>query len=558
MQIIIPMSGFGVRFRNAGFNIPKALIEIEGRPMIAHVIGMFPGEKKFIFICNQEHLDDSTYCMEELLLKYCPSAKVVGIPPHKLGPIHAILSVEKHIESKSPVVVNYCDFTCYWSWGHFKNFLNQSECKGAIPAYKGFHPHSLGSTNYAYIKESNGWIDDIQEKQPFTNNRMEEYASSGTYYFSSGELMINSFKETIKHDLNVGGEFYVSLAYKALFAKNFPVAVYPIQHFMQWGTPEDVKEYIGWSKAFRGLVNKKEYSNKSRGAIVIPMAGLGKRFKNEGYKITKPLIPVSGKSMVAQAVYDLPRADHVVFVIRSDMRGYSDIKAELQALYPSGIFKTIKHVTQGQACTAMLGLNELKVQHSEIEGPITIGACDSGALYSKETFEKLANDQSIDVIVWGVRAYPNAIRNPNMYGWIDAVDGEVRQISVKTPLKNPETDPIVLGVFTFRNSQIYCEALEKLIERDGRVNEEFYIDSLINEAINLGMKCSLFEVESFLCWGTPNDLRTFEYWQSCLHKWDSHPYRLELDERVPKQKVSSLSLKYAAIFPEVLRPRYDE
>ena len=32
MQIIIPMSGFGERFRKVGYEVPKPLIEVEGRP----------------------------------------------------------------------------------------------------------------------------------------------------------------------------------------------------------------------------------------------------------------------------------------------------------------------------------------------------------------------------------------------------------------------------------------------------------------------------------------------------------------------------------------------
>ena len=43
MQIIIPMSGFGERFRKVGYKVPKPLIEIEGKPIIAHVIDMIPG-----------------------------------------------------------------------------------------------------------------------------------------------------------------------------------------------------------------------------------------------------------------------------------------------------------------------------------------------------------------------------------------------------------------------------------------------------------------------------------------------------------------------------------
>src|ERR1700704_6380930 len=50
MQIVIPMSGFGERFRRAGYDIPKPLIEVEGKPIVAHVVDMFPGETDFIFI----------------------------------------------------------------------------------------------------------------------------------------------------------------------------------------------------------------------------------------------------------------------------------------------------------------------------------------------------------------------------------------------------------------------------------------------------------------------------------------------------------------------------
>jgi hypothetical protein len=140
-----------------------------------------------------------------------------------------------------------------------------------------------------------------------------------------------------------------------------------------------------------------------------------------------------------------------------------------------------------------------------------------------------------------------------MFGWIDVIDGQVRSVSVKTPLDNPASDPIVLGTFTFRRSDDFRRALDRLITRDGRINGEFYIDSLINDAIALGLQCRLFEVDSYLCWGTPNDLRTFEYWQSCFHKWGSHPYRLDLDSRIPKEQIDQLEAKYQAAIPALPR-----
>ena len=53
MQIIVPMSGFGERFKKLGYSLPKPLIEVEGKPMIAHVIDLFSKEDDFIFIVNE-------------------------------------------------------------------------------------------------------------------------------------------------------------------------------------------------------------------------------------------------------------------------------------------------------------------------------------------------------------------------------------------------------------------------------------------------------------------------------------------------------------------------
>ena len=549
MQIVVPMSGFGERFRRAGHVIPKPLIEIEGKPIVAHVIDMFPTETDFTFICNQEHLNEPAYQMQSILKEYCPSGRIVGIPPHKLGPIHAVRQVEHLLIQSEPVVVNYCDFTCYWDWHHFKRYVKETDCEGAIPAYKGFHPHSLGRTNYAYMREKNGWILDIQEKQPFTNNRIEEYASSGTYYFASVAIMSEAFRKVMEQDLSVGGEYYVSLAYKPLFELKKSIAVYPLQHFMQWGTPEDVAEYISWSNVFRALITYPESTPSPKGALIVPMAGLGQRFADEGYAFTKPLIPVSGLPMVAQATLDLPSAEHHVFVLRADMAGYADVTKQLSTLYPKAIIKTIDRVTEGQACTGLIGLDVLEDEVGNGCSPITIGACDNGALYNVESFGKVADDPLVDVIVWGVRGYPNAIRNPEMFGWIDAVDDKVRSVSVKNPLNSPASDPIVLGTFTFRRADDFRRALDRLIARDGRINGEFYIDSLINDAVALGLQCRLFEVDSYLCWGTPNDLRTFEYWQSCFHKWVSHPYRLTLDGRIPREQVGPLEARCQATIP---------
>ena len=57
MQIIIPMTGLGSRFINAGYKTIKPLIIVEGKPIIEHVINLYPWEDDFLFIVREEHVD---------------------------------------------------------------------------------------------------------------------------------------------------------------------------------------------------------------------------------------------------------------------------------------------------------------------------------------------------------------------------------------------------------------------------------------------------------------------------------------------------------------------
>ena len=150
------MSGKGERFKKAGYSQPKPLIEINNKPIIAHVLDMFPGEKDVTFICNRDHIETTN--MKALLKHYCPTGRVIAIEPHKLGPVFAVSKIFDLIDDKKPTIVNYCDFNCYWNYEYFKKWLLKLSPDGCIPAYKGFHPHSLAGNNYAFIREKNGCL----------------------------------------------------------------------------------------------------------------------------------------------------------------------------------------------------------------------------------------------------------------------------------------------------------------------------------------------------------------------------------------------------------------
>lgn len=538
MQIIIPMAGFGERFRRAGYQVPKPLIEVEGRPIIEHIVRMFPEESGFVFICNREQLEQPALRLRETLQRIAPSARIVSIEPHKLGPIHTVLQASEQIDDAEPTIVNYCDFCCHWDYAHFKRFVLASECHGAIPCYRNFHPHTLWSQYYAYVRESDGWISDIQEKQPFTDRPNAEFASSGTYYFRSGASMKATFQETVRRDLRVNGEYYVSMAYKPMLEAGDAVAVYELPYFMQWGTPEDLRDYNYASKVFRKLDSSAAPELPARGALLLPMAGAGKRFADEGYAQPKPLIPVSGVPMVMRAQADLPPTEAQVFVVRDDLPQLDRILAALQ---PGAQVVRLQGLSEGQASSCLAGLSAAG------PGPLMIASCDTGLLFDARVFQAQLDDPAIDVMVWAATGYPGAQRRPEHYGWVEQdARGVVRAVSVKQPLAAPESDPVIVGAFTFKRTEDFARCAQRMLERDARVNGEFYVDTMINDAIALGLRCVVMPVDAYVSWGTPAELRTFEYWRDCFHAWDGHPYRLEHDARVDASAIAALVAGSAA------------
>ncbi len=529
MHIIIPMSGIGARFQAAGYKDPKPLIPVDGKPIIEHVVNLFPGEKKFTFICNEEHLQ--TTAMREILQRIAPSGTIVSIPPHKKGPVFATLQVQHLIDDQEEVIVNYCDFGTYWDYQNFLHHTRSRGAAGAIPSYRGFHPHMLGTTNYAFIKDTDQWLEQIKEKEPFTNNRMQEYASNGTYYFAHGSLVKKYFARAMERNLSINGEFYVSLVYNLLVEDGLPVSIYEIEHMLQWGTPQDLREYQAWSDYFRALSEKITCGMTKGGCGVeknsvnlIPLAGRGKRFSDEGYSLPKPLIPVSGKPMIVQAAAALPQAEKQIFVCLQEHLDASPLEQTLNETYSQASVIGINAVTEGQACTCAIGLANI-----DQESPVTIGACDNSMLYDAQKYAALRSRPDVDAIIWTFKNHPSAKINPQMYGWVATdANNKAISVSVKKPISDtPENDHAIVGAFYFKKAAYFQAGLESLYKNNIRVNNEFYVDSLAGELIKFGLQVYVFKVDFYVCWGTPNDLRTFNYWQSFFHKCTWHPYSKE-------------------------------
>ena len=250
LQLIIPMTGNGARFVQAGITTLKPFIRVHERPMIEWILRMFPNfHGEITFICRGEHLDSFSY-IESTLKKLKPNCRILRIDAwEKKGPVFDIMKMAKYFDDDAPVIISYCDFYMHWDYQSFITSAINNSYAGAVPCYSGFHPHLLKKDNlYASCKvDHNEMLVEIREKYSWTPDKTLSKHSPGIYFFRTGALMKQAFSSCIDKNNNIGGEYYASLPFNELVNAGLNIwCPSNVNYFCQWGTPEDLADYNFW------------------------------------------------------------------------------------------------------------------------------------------------------------------------------------------------------------------------------------------------------------------------------------------------------------------------
>ena len=543
MNVIIPMTGYGSRFVAAGYQELKPFIRVMGRPVIEWIVkDMYPADVNIIFVCRGEHLMKDASMRERLLL-LAPEAKIVSIEDWvKKGPVYDVLRgyrellAQQAIDAQEPCIINYCDFYMQWDYAAFAQEAAERGCDGAVPCYSGFHPNLLPEKNYyaSCLTDAQDDLIEIREKYSFEKDKTKAKHSPGVYYFASGAVMEKYCQILTEHEeCAINGEYYASLPYNFMVQDGLKVWVpVNVEYFCQWGTPEDMQEFVYWTD----LIRKSEAAQHTGGAespgaeegmpgrILIPMAGAGQRFADAGYRVHKPAIMTvdrttgQEKPMVVCATKDLPgvAADgsNVIYVDRN-FHQTDGVEDAIRAWYPQASFITVDHLTEGQACTCMLAEPYL-----DPEQPLLIAGCDNGMDIDRDDFDALTKE--CDCIVFTYRHNEAVLANPNAYGWMIAdADGNITGTSIKKAISDrPMEDPAVVATFWFRRAAVFIEATKKMIAENDRINGEFYVDQTVKHVLDLGYRAKIFDIDRYVGWGTPADYegyqKTWNYFKAFL------------------------------------------
>lgn len=224
--------------------------------------------------------------------------------------------------------------------------------------------------------------------------------------------------------------------------------------------------------------------------MIIPAAGLGKRFADAGYENPKPFIDVDGIPMVELVVRNLRSLIgecRVVVVFREEMRGFTlDRVDNCTVTY-------VPELTQGAANTVLHAL-----QNVNDDEEVVIANSDQIVDFDPAAFES-ATRLNDGVIV----TFIAADKNPKWsYAAVDT-SGAVTEVAEKRPI----SDVATVGVYHYKTARMLKEAINAMIAADDRTNGEYYLCPAYNH-VPAGTRVVTVETTAMHGLGTPEDLET--------------------------------------------------
>ena len=499
VQLVIPMAGSSDMFTDAGYDSPKWLIDIDGKPMIQHVVDQFPEVTDILFICKEDDVQDSVKQKLESL-----GGKVVTIKQSSGGPVDTVLHASKHISDDKEIIVSYCDHGMVWDCSSFLEEARSGNFDGAMTCYSDFHPHMLGTTNlYTFCLQENKELLEVQDKKPFTEDRKSEFVSSDVFYFKTGSTLKKYF-EVAKWSGDSSMNGFIALVYNLLLEDGLSVCIHEVEKMLLWATPEDLDTYNRWSNYFNK--DSADKTPKQDFTVIVPMCGKGSRFVREGYERPKPLLPIGDSPMFAGVVESLPNHENDVFICSEEHHA----DALIESYYPKAKIKSIDFVTEGFAESCELGIKLINE-----DDPIMISPCDNGVSYDEDSFLEMMSDEDNDVIFWVTKGSQATRVNPAMYTWVyvDEKDTVKDMVYKKKPDSDLKTTPVSIGIMYFRKAKYLLEGLKKNREQNMRPTGELCMDSVAHQLAMSDYKVKVFEVDHYACWGTPDDYRTDRFWR---------------------------------------------
>jgi len=229
------MAGLGSRFREAGFDRPKPLIPVLGRPMYSWAVESLPLSRAarliFILLRTQPEFEE---LRADVLSRYSAhSPEVLDVPRLTAGQSETVMRAEALIDNDAPLLIHNAD-TAFEIDDVWVDRARQERLDGALLVFRSDEERwSYSRTNDA------GRVCEVREKVPIS-----PWASTGTYWFARGRDFARLARKQAATRSGEKGELYVGPLYNELIAAGAQVRNFEIDRLLCFGTPQDLEESL--------------------------------------------------------------------------------------------------------------------------------------------------------------------------------------------------------------------------------------------------------------------------------------------------------------------------
>lgn len=242
--------------------------------------------------------------------------------------------------------------------------------------------------------------------------------------------------------------------------------------------------------------------------IVIPMAGKGSRFVQAGYKDPKPLIDIYGHPMIEYVIKNLtPTCEHrFIFICQKSHLEKYNLEKKLKELSPNCKIIAIDYITEGAACTVLLAK-----EYINNEDPLMIANSDQFVNINIDEYLKAQKD--LDGLIMTMPA------NHPKWSYIKYDENNfVTLVREKEVISNEAT----VGIYNYKYGSDFVKYTLQMIEKNIRVNEEFYVAPVYNEMIEENKKIGFYNIGNNMHGiGVPEDLDNFMKLKLCKEYFHS-------------------------------------
>jgi HAD superfamily hydrolase (TIGR01509 family) len=232
LNVLIPMAGAGSRFAEAGYEFPKPLIDVNGKPMIQAVVDSLGINATYTYIVQEEHFNK--YNLGYVLSLITPNCNIVKINGITEGAAITCLMAKEFINNEQPLIMANSDQIVDWDSREFIYDLYVKNADGGIATFKSTHP----KWSYAKIGPENT-VTEVAEKKPISDN-----ATVGIYYWKHGSDFVKYTEQMIKKDIRVNNEFYTCPVFNEAIEDGKRIYALPVNKMWGIGTPQDLETYL--------------------------------------------------------------------------------------------------------------------------------------------------------------------------------------------------------------------------------------------------------------------------------------------------------------------------